>query len=56
MRDRRIRLARGRLCLYVEPRDFWVGVYVSEDKVYVLLLPMLVIRWERSSSWGLPKR
>lgn len=41
------RLRLGRLAIYIEPRDIWVGVYVSPDAVYVCLLPMLVLRWDR---------
>lgn len=44
---RHLTLARGRIRLYIEPRDVRVGVYVSEDAVYVCPLPMLVIRWWR---------
>jgi hypothetical protein len=43
--DRRLRL--GRLSLYIEPRDAWVGVYVAADAVYVLLVPFVVARWSR---------
>jgi hypothetical protein len=43
--DRRLRL--GRLQVYIEPRDAWIGVYVAPDAVYVLLLPFLVLRWAR---------
>jgi hypothetical protein len=42
---RRVRF--GRLALYVEPRDAWVGVYVAPDAVYVCPLPFLVARWTR---------
>lgn len=42
--DRRLRLFRGGVQVYLEPRDVWVGVYVSEDAVFVCLLPMLVIK------------
>lgn len=41
------RLAIGRLAIYVEPRDIWVGVYVAPQAVYVCPLPMLVVRWSR---------
>lgn len=41
------RLTAGRLSVYVETRDAWVGVYVAPAAVYVLPLPMIVIRWER---------
>jgi hypothetical protein len=37
----------GRLSLYVEPRDVWVGLYVSPGSVFVCPLPMVVIRWRR---------
>lgn len=37
----------GRLRLYIEPRDLWVGVYVARDAVYVCPLPMVVIRYTR---------
>ncbi|MFG2001743.1 hypothetical protein ACGFNU_21585 [Spirillospora sp. NPDC048911] len=42
------RLHRGRLSLYLEPRDIWVGVYVAETAVYVCPLPLLVLKWDRS--------
>ena len=41
------RLQRGRLAIYFEPRDIWVGVYVAYTAVYVCPLPMVVIRWTR---------
>lgn len=40
---RRIRF--GRLQVYVEPRDIWVGAYVAPKALYVCPVPMLVIRW-----------
>lgn len=43
----RRRLVRGRLAVYLEPRDAWIGVYVAPDAVYVLPLPFLVFRWTR---------
>ena len=42
------RVAIGRVQLYIEPRDLWVGIYVASAAVYVCLMPMLVIRWSRS--------
>jgi hypothetical protein len=36
-----------RLKVYVEPRDLWVGLYISNDAVYVCPLPCVVIRWRR---------
>ena len=44
---RRLHLFRGRVLLYLEPRDAWVGAYVAEDYVYVCLLPFCVIRVDR---------
>lgn len=43
------RLHAGRLSIYIEPRDIWVGVYVAPGAVYVCPLPMLVFKWERRS-------
>lgn len=40
----------GRLRLYVEPRDAWVGLYVANDAVYVCLLPFVVLRWQRGGA------
>lgn len=42
------RLTLGRVSVYVEPRDAWVGVYVAPAAVYVCPLPLLVIKWRRS--------
>lgn len=41
------RLKAGRLAVYVEPRDIWIGAYVATNAVYVCPLPLLVIRWSR---------
>lgn len=38
---------RGRVEIYPEPRDLWVGVYVAPDAIYVCLLPIVVIRISR---------
>lgn len=38
---------RGRVEIYPEPRDAWVGVYVATDAVYVCLIPFLVVRISR---------
>ena len=43
--SRRLRL--GRVQLYIEPRDAWVGVYVDPKAVYVCPLPFVVVRWSR---------
>lgn len=37
----------GRLRVYLEPRDIWVGIYVAPRAVYVCPLPLLVFRWQR---------
>jgi hypothetical protein len=42
------RLELGRLSVYVEPRDLWVGVFIAPLAVYVCPLPMLVFRWARA--------
>lgn len=42
------RLHGGRLSIYVEPRDVWIGVYIAPDAVYVCPVPLLVIKWERA--------
>lgn len=44
-RPRRLRL--GRLSVYLEPRDAWVGVYMALDAVYVCPVPFVVLRWKR---------
>jgi len=43
--ERRIRV--GRVQIYLEPRDLWMGVYIGPDAVYVCPLPLLVIRCTR---------
>ncbi|MET7395602.1 hypothetical protein ABZS66_19140 [Dactylosporangium sp. NPDC005572] len=48
-RSTRRRLTLGRLQLYVEPRDAWIGVYVAPQAVYVLPLPFIVLRWTRAA-------
>ena len=35
----------GRLRVYLERRDAWIGCYVANDAVYVCPLPFVVIRW-----------
>lgn len=41
------RLRRGRVELYLEPRDLWVGVYVAPYAVYVCPLPTVVVKVRR---------
>jgi hypothetical protein len=54
----RLERVQGRLSVYWEPRDVWVGVYVADRAVYVCPLPTLVVRWRRAVSaetvlrWG----
>lgn len=38
---------RGRVEIYAEPRDGWIGFYVAPDAVYVCPLPFVVIRVSR---------
>lgn len=45
MSTRRLRL--GRVELYIEPRDIWVGAYIAPDAVYICPLPLVVIKVER---------
>jgi hypothetical protein len=51
MRDLRILLFRGAVTIYLEPRDIWVGAFVSIHSVYVCPLPCLVIKFDRDWSW-----
>lgn len=37
----------GRLGVYVERRDLWIGAFIAPDAVYVCPLPTLVLRWQR---------
>jgi hypothetical protein len=46
----------GRLRVYIEPRDAWIGCYVSNDAVYVCPLPFLVFRWTRRGQWKVTAR
>lgn len=41
-----------RIALLFEPRDLWVGVYVSESAVYVCPLPTLAIVIHRGTYAG----
>lgn len=38
---------RGRIELYAEPRDAWIGAYIAPDAVYLCPLPFLVVRVSR---------
>ncbi len=56
MSARRLRFLRsaqfpaGRLQVYIEPRDLWVGLFIAPAAAYLLLLPCLVIRWATRST------
>ena len=41
------RLTLGRLQVYLEPRDLWIGAYLAEHALYLCPLPCLVLRWTR---------
>jgi hypothetical protein len=41
------RLRVGRLQVYLEPRDLWIGAYIDPGAVYVCPLPCVVFRWTR---------
>ena len=41
------RLKVGRLSVYAEPRDVWIGVYLAPSAIYVCPVPFIVIKWER---------
>jgi hypothetical protein len=42
------RLTIGKLSIYVEPRDLWVGAFIAPTAVYVCPVPMLVLKWSRT--------
>jgi hypothetical protein len=39
--------SRGRMEMYLEWRDIWVGAFISPDAVYICPLPLCVIRISR---------
>jgi hypothetical protein len=45
------RLRIGRLSIYIEPRDIWVGAYIARQAVYVCPVPLLVIKWQRHGAY-----
>lgn len=45
MTERRLRI--GRLAVYIEPRDIWIGVFIAPAAIYVCPLPLVVLKWER---------
>jgi hypothetical protein len=38
---------RGRVSLWLEPRDIWLGYFHGKDASYLVILPMLPVRIER---------
>ncbi|MFC6081033.1 hypothetical protein [Sphaerisporangium aureirubrum] len=43
--------AAGRLTLWFEPRDWWVGGYSADDAIYICIVPFLALRWARKGEW-----
>lgn len=43
---------RGRVEVYLEPRDIWIGVYVDPNAIYVCPLPFVVFRVSRGARWS----
>jgi hypothetical protein len=41
------RVTLGRVQLYIEPRDAWIGVYIAPRATFVCPLPFVVLRWDR---------
>ena len=37
----------GRIKIYIEPCDMWIGAYFAPDAIYICPVPFLVIRWAR---------
>lgn len=50
------RVRWGRLSVYVEPRDLWIGVFNGPRAVYVLPAPTLVIKWEKNMTTHLDEQ
>ncbi|MGS2645923.1 hypothetical protein [Streptosporangium sp. G12] len=48
MSARRLRI--GRLSIYLEPRDLWVGLYIAPTALYFCPLPVLVLKWDRQEA------
>jgi len=38
----------SRWCVYSEPRDWWVGLYISPTHLYFCPVPCLVFRYRRA--------
>lgn len=41
-----------RLRIYVDRRDWWIGMYIARDAIYVCLAPCVVIRYWRTQHRG----
>lgn len=41
------RITLGRLAIYIEPRDIWIGAFVARAAFYVCPLPLVVFKWTR---------
>lgn len=41
------RLHIGRWQVYFEPRDWWIGVYIAPQAIYVCPLPTVVFKYNR---------
>lgn len=41
----------GRLTVSLDLRDWWMGVAVGSDDVYVCPLPCVVVRYRRRDWW-----
>lgn len=37
-------LGRGRVSLWFEPRDIWLGYFHGKDAGYIVVIPMLPLR------------
>ena len=37
------------LRVFIDTRDWWVGYYRSYDYHYVILIPTVVIRWDKKN-------
>jgi len=42
-----MRASEGRVRVYFEPRDWWIGLYIGPEAWYICVLPTLVLRIPR---------
>jgi len=40
----------GRFWIIFEPRDIWLGVFISRRAVFVCLIPCLPVKWDRHAA------